>query len=68
MEEVKARWKGRTRGGRRKRTRKKRRGRRRGREVRGVGRGGAGAKRLLVAGEITFCNSTVRRRILIPRH
>lgn len=28
--------------------------------------GGAGAKRSLVAGEITFCNSTVRRRILIP--
>lgn len=26
----------------------------------------AGAKRSLVAGEITFCNSTVRRRILIP--
>lgn len=25
-----------------------------------------GAKRPLVAGEITFCNSTVRRRILIP--
>lgn len=25
-----------------------------------------GAKRSLVAGEITFCNSTVRRRILIP--
>ena len=31
-----------------------------------MGRGGAGAKRLLVADEITFCNSTVRRRILIP--
>lgn len=26
----------------------------------------AGAKRSLVVGEITFCNSTVRRRILIP--
>lgn len=39
---------------------KKRREKRVGRES------GAGANRSLVAGEITFCNSTVRRRILIP--